>query len=107
MAENDSFLTALGLARRAGKLIYGFDAVMLSAESIRILFVARDISPNTRQNIEYRFRALNKDIVAVNYDKAQLGYALGIKPVGILGITEKGFAKLLKDKLDKSKGENQ
>lgn len=102
MAENDSFLTALGLARRAGKLIYGFDSVMYAAQSIRILFVAKDISPNTRQNILYRFDALHKQVIITDYYKSQLGFALGTKPVGIIGITDKGFAKLLTDKLDKN-----
>ena len=96
MANNDTFLSTLGLARRAGKLCYGFDSVAENAGLVKIVFFACDSSEKTIRNIDYILREKNIQSVATNYTKTELGYAIGTKPCGIIGVTDSGFCRLLK-----------
>ena len=97
--NSDIFLSTLGLARRAGKICYGFDSVAENAAKICAVFVAKDCSERTVKNINYIFNEKNIQSVAINYTKTELGYAIGTKPVGIIGVTDSGFTKLLKARL--------
>ena len=96
---NNKFLTTLGLARRAGKIVYGFESSVENAFNIQILFIANDCSKRTIQNIENIFEEFDTEIIYLNYCKNELAYAIGTKPVGIIGIVDSGFANLLKSKL--------
>lgn len=97
--NKDLFLSTLGLARRAGKLCRGFDSNVENAHIIETVFLANDCSDRTRKTISEIFAELNKQPVNVNYSKFELGVAIGTKPVGIIGVTDAGFAKLLKTRL--------
>lgn len=94
--KNDLFLSTLGLARRAGKIFYGFDSVAENAHKITAVFTAKDCSDKTLRNIGYIFEQYNIQTQTVNYTKTEIGYAIGTKPVGIIGIADSGFTKLLK-----------
>ena len=96
---NNLFLTTLGLARRAGKIVYGFESCAENAAYVEILFIANDCSARTQQSIQNTFEEFNTEIIHINYSKNELAYAIGTKPVGIIGIVDSGFAKLLKSKL--------
>lgn len=97
--NSDLFLSTLGLARRAGKICYGFDSAAENASEICAVFTAKDCSERTIKNINYIFKEKNIQSVSVNYTKTELGYAIGTKPVGIIGVTDSGFTKLLKARL--------
>ncbi len=99
MKLNNIFLTTLGLARRAGKLVYGFESCVENEENILVLFVANDCSSRTQQSIKNIFEDSDTEIFNLNYSKNELAYAIGTKPVGIIGIVDSGFANLLKTKL--------
>lgn len=98
---NDQFLSTLGLARRAGKITRGFESTVENIYSIKCLFFACDCSPRTIQNASGIFEEAGITPIMLKYSKNELGYAIGAKPVGIIGITDDGFAKLLKTKLSK------
>lgn len=93
--NNDRFLSTLGLARRAGKIVYGFDSVSESVNCIQLIYTASDISERTQRNIDCIVSKKNILIRPLRYTKNELGYSIGTKPVGIIGITDKGFTKLL------------
>ena len=95
----ERFLGMLGLARRAGKLCYGFDSVAENINSLYAVFTASDSSPKTIKNIDYILSEKNIQSVATNYTKTELGYAIGRKPCGIIGVTDSGFSRLLKARL--------
>lgn len=99
--NNDFFLSTLGLARRAGKLCRGFDSNVENMDNIAAVFLASDCSKRTRESITELFEQAEIHPITVNYTKTELGYAIGTKPVGILGVTDDGFAKLLKTRLSK------
>ena len=97
--KTDLFLSTLGLARRANKLFFGFDSVAENSRKITTIFIAKDCSEKTKQNINYIFEQYNVKSDIINYTKVELGYAIGTKPVGIIGIADSGFTKLLKARL--------
>lgn len=91
----NKFLSTLGLARRAGKLNYGFDMVMMGLGETHLLLLAEDCAPRTCKNVEQAAADLQIPVLRLPYTKDQLGASIGTKPVGIIGVAEKGFAKSL------------
>ena len=97
--NNDLFLSTLGLARRAGKVLHGFDNVIENAQKLDVVFIASDSSSKTVRNIDFILQQFNVKTETINYTKAELGYAIGTKPTGIIGIADSGFTKLLKARI--------
>ena len=97
--KSDVFLQTLGLARRAGKLCFGFDSVVSQQYQLSALFLSHDLSARTEKSLSHALTNENIHPVALEYGMSELGYAIGTKPVGIIGVTDPGFAKLLKSKL--------
>lgn len=88
----------LGMARRAGKLTAGFDAVasLVSGGTAAAVMVAADLSEKTEK--ELRFAARNHPIplLRLPLTKEEIGGALGLrKPVGVLALEDRGFAASL------------
>lgn len=100
---NDKFLSTLGLARRAGKLNYGFDMVMMGLGETHLLLLAADCSPRTDKNVEAAAKEWNIPLCRLPFTKDQLGASIGTKPVGIIGVAEKGFAKSLAQSIEGGK----
>jgi ribosomal protein L7Ae-like RNA K-turn-binding protein len=92
---NDKLLSMLGMCRRAGKLVIGYEK---SAESIKaykaeLVLVASDTAARTEK--ELRFVA--KETVAVirlTAPKEDLSHAIGT-PAGVVTVTDAGFASKL------------
>ena len=94
MKPEEKALSTLGLCKKAGKLIIGFDAVaeFIKGKAPGLLVLAADLSPKSAKEIiriadaqgfEYmRFGAAMEDI------KRLVG-----KKAGILAITDRGLAK--------------
>ena len=91
-------LRLLGLAARAGALVYGTDLVRraVRAGRVRLAIVASDISDNTREKLR---PLLEKEGVAVidGPDRGELGALVGKGPLSVIGLEEGSFAdRLLK-----------
>lgn len=95
---NNKLTGLLGIARRAGHILIGFDAVRaaLLADKTRLVLLAGDCSEKTEK--ELRFAGQDKDcpIIPVAADKAALAAALGLqKPVAVVATDDAGFAKAM------------
>ena len=99
----DKFLSTLGLARRAGRLNYGFDMVMAGLEKTHLLLLAEDCSPRTCKNLEITAKDWGLPLLRLPYTKDQLGAGIGTKPVGIIGVADGGFAKSLAQSIEGGK----
>ena len=99
----DKFLSTLGLARRAGKLFYGFDMVMAGLEQTSLLLLAEDCSPRTCKNLEYAAKEWELPLLRLSYTKHQLGASIGTKPVGIIAVADRGFARSLAQSIEGGK----
>ncbi len=93
MNKMDKALSLLGLARRAGKLEAGFDAVKEAARAGRaaLLLAAADISPKTWKNLQYEADRAGCQAVRLEADMETLGRACKVR-AGVLAVTDQGFA---------------
>ena len=90
---NEKLTGLIGLARRAGRLTVGTDAVkeLLTAGKARLVLLAADISPKSEK--ELRFAAGDTPLAVTGIPKEELGRITGRpKPVGVAATEDKGFA---------------
>lgn len=99
---NDAFLSLLGLSKKAGKLVFGFETVKTAMQkgNAEIVFSARDLSPKTAKELKFICENLEVELIETSYDMKTLGSAIG-KMTGIVAVTDEGFKKSLKQKLFK------
>ncbi len=102
--EKNKLLGALGLARRAGALIIGFDSVkdaVLSGKAVLVL-IAADVADGTRRRT---LRICEEDECPVLDIPLPMESVADIlhKPVGVLAITDPNLAVLCRKNL--SQGE--
>ena len=101
MNEQERLTGLLGMARRAGRLIAGFDAVKesLVGHRAQIVLLATDLSPKTEK--ELRFAAEGATLCATGMTKEEIGHAIGHqKPVGVVATEDRGFAAAMKKAAD-------
>lgn len=94
----DKIHSNLGLAKRAGKVISGTEMVIegLRNNTIYLVFLASDTQKNTTKKIIDKTTYYNVDLNQ-NYTCDFLSQAIGKKNVHVIGIMDRGFAKLLKE----------
>lgn len=90
----DKLLGLLGLARRAGWLIFGSDAVEREIKGGRagVVLLSSDASPRTIKNIKEICEKAGTDIYAVPYDKMAIGHAIGRGETAVAAVTDKAFS---------------
>ena len=96
------FLSDLGLARRAGKLLRGREEVFAAAKpkekkTAHGLYISSDLAPRTVKLV----RAQAGEPVSVPYTMSELGQAAGCKPFGVFSLSDPHFRKLLDQALNK------
>ena len=91
----NKFLSTLGLCKRAGFVINGFDSVKENIKKLKVILISNDISLKTDENIRFYANKFDIRIIKTKYSKDQLGQAINSKPVAIIGILDDGFSKLL------------
>lgn len=86
-------LRLLGLAARAGALIYGTDQVRraVRAGRVRLAIVASDISENTSEKL--RPLLSSREVAVIDGpDRGDLGALVGKGPLSVVGVVEGAFA---------------
>ncbi len=92
---NNKLAGLLGIARRAGHILVGFDAVRaaLLAGKTQLVLLASDCSDKTEKELRFAGRDRKCPLIAVTADKAALAAALGLeKPVAVVATDDRGFA---------------
>lgn len=86
-------LSFLGLAKRAGKLAAGEDAVLAALQTgkVRLLVLAQDAGEHTARRMEFRSQG-RLPILTLQSGKAQLGAALGWEQCAVAAFTDLGMA---------------
>lgn len=97
----DKVLSLLGLARRAGKVLAGFDLCAGAARDgkAKLLLAAEDISDKTYKNLRYEAERAGVPCARVQAPMAELGRACGVK-AGVLAVTDEGFSKAILERED-------
>ncbi len=93
----DKRLNNLGLCQRANGLISGEENVIsaIQANKIYYLFLANDASENTKKKITDKAKYYQIELDD-SYSSSELSKAIGKENRMIIGITNKGFLKILK-----------
>lgn len=91
---NDKLLSLLGLARRAGRLTLGNDAVLSSLEvgESALVLLAADLSPRTTKGVELTAQDCGIEIIRTIKTMDEISMALG-KRCGVISVNDAGFAK--------------
>lgn len=90
-------LSLLGICRKAGKLISGFDA---SADAVRsgeasLVVTASDLSPKSKKEIEFIAAKEHIEVISVPASIEEIGGKTG-RRAGVLTVTDKGLAQAVK-----------
>ncbi len=86
----------LGLAKRAGKIVAGTDAVLknLNKGQIKLIFLANDSSFATIDKVDKKAFFYNIPIIK-KYSTDELGKSLGLNNPKVIGLTDTGFTKAI------------
>ena len=92
---NNKLCGLLGIARRSGHILIGFDAVRaaLLAGKTQLILLASDCSPKTEKELRFAAEGKTCPVVKVEADKDAFTAALGMqKPVAVIATDDRGFA---------------
>lgn len=96
----DKLSGLLGMCRRSGRLVCGFDAVsVLCREPFVLLMIASDASPRTQKELLFKVSAagMNHAIYRLPFRREETAQLLGFqKPVAVLATVDKGFAEAIR-----------
>ncbi len=98
---NDRLLGFLGLARKAGKLIFGFDmtAQAMQKGTAGTVLLSSDCSERTARNIMRIAEETGTEVLILPLTMDEIGYAVA-KRVGVLSVCDSGFSKRIKELLE-------
>ena len=99
----NKFLSAIGLAKRAGKVVKGTDSVRDQMKKKRAVLtvIASDVSDNTKKEILDTSEYYGGETILVPYTMAELSHALGKDSLtACAAITDISFKTLIKNSLE-------
>ena len=100
-------LKSLGLCRRAGKLVAGFDAVcglLSEGASNVVVFLTLDASLKTAKEVQYYANKHGVEVIRLNVTKSEI-YEILNKSFAVLAITDIKMANMIKSYLPKTQAE--
>lgn len=100
MSDAARALNLLGLAARAGLVLPGTERVREAARNGRLSLavVARDASDNSRGKLLPLLQARRIPFL-IEFERVQLGGAVGRAPLGAVGVTDRALAQRLEQLL--------
>jgi ribosomal protein L7Ae-like RNA K-turn-binding protein len=99
LEANKKAFMVLTLARKAGKLVLGFDAVKetLQNRTSKLTIITSDVSQKTEKEVRFYCTRFCVDIISVPLSMDDVSKLLG-KKSGVISITDSGLAELIKKK---------
>lgn len=96
----DRLLATLGICRKAGKLIWGNDAVIeaVTKGQAAMVLLAGDLSPRSVRQQEYYCDQYNIRLIHAPVTMDEIWFRLG-KRTGILAVTDRGLADTIQTAL--------
>ena len=93
--KSDKLLSTMGLARKAGRLVYGYETVKDTIQKHKAILVltASDLSAKTLSNVKF---LCGEKVRHIPLDRTmeQFSAAVG-KAAGVVAVIDEGFAKLI------------
>ncbi|HHT91629.1 MAG: ribosomal L7Ae/L30e/S12e/Gadd45 family protein [Bacillota bacterium] len=93
----------LGLARRAGYVVSGEQAVQggVKRGQVALVLIAADASANTHRKFSSLAQYHNVSYLVYG-EKTLFGQAIGQSPRSVLGVTDRSFAKVIRAQVGES-----
>lgn len=100
-------LSLLGIARRAGRISWGRDAVeeSLGKGKAHLVLVAEDISVKTAAGVRFSAERAGVPVLSIHETIESVSQAIG-KRAGIVAVLDEGFAKKIKTLVEESSAGN-
>lgn len=95
----NKFYGMLGIARKGGKIVLGYDTTvsLMKSNIVDILvIVANDASEKTKKNIIFECNKYNRNYIEYG-EKVVFGKILNKNEVSVLAVTDKNIISYLKD----------
>ncbi|MBQ6809179.1 MAG: hypothetical protein IJP09_00545 [Clostridia bacterium] len=96
---NSKFESILGMARRAGKAVLGYDKIKASGKKYGLVLICSDVSERTLRNAKLYVSEDGK-AVELPMTMFEMGKILGAEKVGVAAVEDKGFAKAILDSIE-------
>ena len=95
---NEKLSGFLGLAKKAGKLVFGFDMTVeaMQKAAAKQVLISNDCSERTARNIRRIAEETGTDFLILPLSMDEIGYAVA-KRVGVLSVCDSGFSKKIKE----------
>lgn len=92
----DKFLNFLGLTKRAGKLLEGYNKCEeeIKRSKIYLFIFSNNMSNRTKEKFVLYCEQYNIQYID-SFSKEELGYSIGRYEINILGVTDENMAKKL------------
>lgn len=93
-------LSVLGLARRAGKLRWGYETAVDAMQSGEccLTLMACDLSDKTKKNVRFEAGRHGVPQAETDFTMEEISAAIG-KKTGVIAVCDEGFAEKLKQQL--------
>lgn len=90
----NKLLSLLGIAKKAGRLTIGNDAVVETIRDgrSRLVLLAKDLAPRTVKGIETAALEYGTQVITIPADMNELSMALG-RNAGVVSINDRGFSQ--------------
>lgn len=101
---NNKFLQFLGLAKRSGRLIEGYNNCeeIIKRSKVYLLIISTDASQNTKD--KFKGYSIKYSVPFIeDYSEEELGISIGRTAINILCITDKNMADKLLELYDSMK----
>ena len=96
MYDKQRFLSALGLMKRAGKLVYGDDLMpSITKNKVRLVVLAHDTSDRSKKQITDKASFYGVEVIEFP-SREDMSIAIGMHNRTAVGIADYGFIKMLK-----------
>lgn len=84
----------LGLARRAGKVTFGYDAVLkdIAAGKVKSVFLSSDASPRTAAKVKQACENFETPVMVFPLTKQMLGWAIGKDETAVIAVLDRSFS---------------
>ena len=98
---NEKLSGFLGLSRKAGKIVFGFDMTVeaMQKKTALLVLLSNDCSERTARNIKRIAEETGTEILILPLSMDEIGYAVA-KRAGVLSVCDSGFSKKIKELLE-------
>ncbi len=98
--REDKIVNLLQFARKAGKIVHGFDACLrsMNRKQVRLIVLATDLSDKSASKLTKAVEEMDHKIPVISLGTQEIfSQALGLPMTGIIGLMDKQFAVKILD----------